>query len=151
MLQMINDGITLQKLLHLLCTEAKALKGVNYALATTSSNEINSLTVTNYACMLIVPVGTHIFKPQTTQFSLDVMYMDRLLNDSSNEIDVLSVAIESLKQYVQKLKELDFVVDIPYEIYIQSFTETEAKSDRCAGAILRLNIEVLNNSECYID
>lgn len=145
------DKITLEKLLRLLCEAAVEMKVVNHAISSLSEYTVNSINVEDYALMMIVPSGQHQWHENTTTYSLDVFCIDRLLDDASNDISVESLSIEILKDYIQKLREYEWVVNIPYDIYFQNFTETEKTSDRCGGALCRLNIEVMNNNKCYID
>lgn len=145
------NGITLEKLLKLMNKVALDEKIVNYSLSATSPNALNNLTVDNYPMIMNIPSGAHIYRDETTTFSLDVFYLDRLNDGCENDIQIQSVGIEELKQYFRKLEDLEWVVGLNNEIYIEGFTETERKADRCGGAIARLQITVLNFSDCYID
>lgn len=131
--------------------EAVEEKLINYALSTASSNVINSLDVTNYPVLAIIPSGQHVWRSETTTFSLDLLYIDRLTDASDNELNIHSTGIEELKHYINRMRELEWVIGTDSEVYIEGFTETESKSDRCAGAIARIRITVLNYSPCYED
>lgn len=143
--------VTLEKILYMFSQLAINEKVVNYALAATSVSALNALTVKNYPLILLHPQGQHTYRENTTTYSINIFYIDRLLQDNENDISIFSSAIEELKNYILKIKQQEYVVDVSDTIYFENFIETEGKSDRCAGATARLQITVLNDSSCYIE
>lgn len=100
--------------------------------------------------MLIQPSGSHLWRENTTTYSLNVYYIDRLLSDNANDINIYSTAIQELKNFILKAKTLDEVITIADGVTFQNFVETEGRSDRCAGAYCNIRITVANESECPV-
>ena len=76
---------------------AKAQELVNYSAAGSSLGEIHPLQLDWYPLFFIIPSGTHTVYDDTTRYDLTLYYVDRLLEDNSNTIDIFSSAIENLK------------------------------------------------------
>ena len=145
------SNMKLEKLLNKLCEIAINEKLVNFACASTTLYDFNNQTVKKYAAMLFQPSGQHIWRKNTTTYSINVYYIDRLLSDNANDINIFSTAISELKNFVKKARLLDEVVSIEDNIRFQNFIEKEGMSDRCAGVYATIRITVANETECYED
>lgn len=79
---------------------------------------------------------------QTYSFSL--FYVDRLLEDLSNQIEIQSVGCETISNILRMLDENDVEVsNYTIQTFNQRFT------DECAGVFCNVNLSVLPNSLCY--
>ena len=113
--------------------------------------ELNNLTIKDYSLIYVSPTGTHTATNNYTQFNLTIFYMDRLIDDNSNDVQVFSTGVEVLKNIIRGLMSIDGVLGISDTYTIQNFTETEKMSDKCGGAYATLDIMVADNGVCYID
>lgn len=126
-------------------------KMINYSCAGGSVYEINNLTIKNYPMLYISPTGNHRARKNFTEYNLTLFYIDRLLEDSSNDVDIYSTAVEVLKNIIKKAGTLDGVIKVDSDYQINLFTETERMSDRCSGAYAQVNISVMDDTICPVD
>lgn len=140
--------------LKILCKElgemAKQQKLVNFSCAGASLAEINPMNIEWYPLFMIIPSGTHTVLENTTKYSLVLYYIDRLLEDNTNTIDIFSSSIENLKNILNGAKSLPGVVDVDSLYTIRNFMP-EKLNDRLAGAYAEVKITVENDSVCYSD
>ena len=104
--------------------------------------------VKEYPYLYMSSPGDHIVKENTTEFRLTLFYVDRLLDDNSNEADIQSSAVECLKNLYRQLPLLSNVARVSDTGTIRLFTETERMSDRCSGAYLNISIDLINDAVC---
>lgn len=135
-----------------LCKElgemAKAQELVNYSAAGSSLGEINPLAVDFYPFFFIIPSGNHQVLENTTRFSLVLYYVDRLLEDNTNTIDIFSSSIENLKNILIGARSIPGVVDVESVYTIRNFLP-EKLNDRLAGAYAEVRITVENDTICF--
>lgn len=143
--------MTLQTLCTAIADLAKAQEIINSSAAGTDIYSINGQTVRDYPMLYISPTGYHQVKENTTRFQLTLYYLERLLNDSSNEMDILSVSIEQLKNLIRGIKKIEGVVSVDDEYQIVNWTDTENFNDRLAGAYATIVVEVVNEYICFIE
>lgn len=90
--------------------------------------------------------GSHVGDPDSAfrTFSFTIFYVDRLRVDGKNEIEVQSVAVDTLGNILKTLSERYGVEVGEYNIttFNQRFT------DQCAGAFANVRLEVPVDSEC---
>lgn len=136
-----------------LCKElgemAKAQHLINFSAAGSSLGEINPLSVDWYPLFYIIPAGTHTVQANTTKFDLVLYYIDRLLEDNTNTIDIFSSSIENLKNIINGTKNIPGVVDIDSSYTIRNFMP-EKLDDRLCGAYASVRISVANDN-CFVD
>lgn len=125
-------------------------KVINFSQAGTDVYALNTQTIKDYPAAFITPVGNQRVEENVTHYNLVIYYFDRLLNDSSNEMDILSVAIEQLKNLAIWIKDIAGVADVDWNYNIMPFTDTENFSDRLAGAYMTLEITAVNETVCAI-
>ncbi|MCQ2754586.1 MAG: hypothetical protein MJ231_06020 [bacterium] len=125
-------------------------KLVNYAGYGSSVYELNSLTIRDYPILFVSQTGDIIVYENYTEFNLTIFYIDRLLSDKSNDVEIHSSAVEVLKNIFNKIKINDNIIDAELG-KIQLFTEPEKFSDKCNGAFAQLKVLAINNSVCAID
>lgn len=134
-----------------LCKEigemAKAQKLVGFSAAGASLAEINPLEIAHYPLFYIIPAGTHTIYEDTTRFDLVLYYVDRLLEDNSNTIDIFSSAIVNLKNILIGARDIPGIVDVE-ETYTARLFVPEKLNDRLAGAYANVRITVENDSLC---
>lgn len=142
--------MTLRDLLRELGEMAKAQRLINFSAAGSSLGEINPLSVDWYPLFYIIPAGTHTVQANTTKFDLVLYYIDRLLEDNTNTIDIFSSSIENLKNIINGAKNIPGVVDVEDTYTIRNFMP-EKQDDRVAGAYAQVRITVANDYICFED
>ena len=140
--------ITLEQIEYVITELALKHNLVNSAFAGPSIYAINAEDIKEYPFIYISPTGSHTLKENTTRFTFTIFAVDRLLEDSSNEDNIGSVSVETIRNLHLQLKKLSFITDIQDQVDVRLFTETERLSDRCAGAYATLWLEVLNSTTC---
>lgn len=143
--------MNLQKLLNEIARLGIEKEIIRYSAAGGSLYTLSQKTIRNYPVLFSSPTGDHTVKDDTTRFTITLYYLDRLLEDSSNDIDIFSTSVEQLKNIVKSIAEIDEVIDVSEEYRIRNFTETERMSDRVAGAYTTIDVTVMNTSLCVED
>ena len=123
-------------------------KIINFSAAGSSIYEINEITIDSYPILFASPTGTHTVEKDTTRYEITLYYLDRLLGDSSNEMDALSTGVEALKNIIWGIGQLDGIVSVSESLDIRNVTETEVFNDRLAGAYCTFEVVVLNAYTC---
>jgi len=141
--------MNLQELCRNLGEMAKAQELVNFSAAGASLGEINPLNVDWYPLFFIIPSGTHTVTDDTTRYDLTLYYIDRLLEDNTNTIDIFSSAIENLKNILTGARSIPGVVNVEDTYTIRNFMP-EKMNDRVAGAYAQVRISVENDSVCFV-
>ena len=141
--------MTLKQLITYIGDMAIQEKLVNYSASAGSIAELNPLTIDLYPVLFITPSGDHYINENTTVFTLTLTYIDRLLEDSSNDIDIYSTSIEELKNIIRGIRLIDGVLDVEEEYVIRNFTNTEALNDRVSGSYATIRIRVDNQTVCW--
>ena len=78
-----------------------------------------------------------------TSFSLTLFYVDRLLEDKSNQLEIQSVGCETIGNILRQLEEYDIEVGgYTLQTFNQRFT------DECAGVFCNVNLSVLPSAYC---
>lgn len=143
-------NMTIERLLYDISEISLKNNLVNAAYAGPSIYNINGTTVRDYPYLFTSPTDDITVGDNTTRYGLTLYYADRLLADSSNEVDVFSAGVETLKNIIRQLELLDEIVDVTDEPIIRLFTETQRMADACAGAYCRLSITALNTAACPV-
>lgn len=143
--------MTLLELCNAIGDMAIEQKIINYAAAGTDINALNTQTIKDYPVCFVSPTGQHRVEENTTRYSLTLYYVERLLADSSNEMEILSVAVEQLKNLIIGIGGLDGVVGVDTNWMIQNFVATEDFADRLAGAYAQVEVIAVNDFRCFID
>ena len=79
-----------------------------------------------------------------TKYGLTLFYVDRLIEDGRNQVEIQSTGVEVLENILQKLSDLGLIVDdgFTFQPFNEKFT------DQCAGVFTNVNISVLKNAIC---
>lgn len=126
-------------------------KLVNFSAAGGSIDQLNPISIDHYPVLFQTPAGEHQVKENTTVYRIVLTYIDRLLEDSSNEIDIYSTSIEELKNIINWIKEIPEVVNVSDEYPIRNFTVTEKMNDRVCGSYAEIMVEVMNETLCPVE
>ena len=141
--------MNLQELCKKLGEMAEAQELVNFSAAGASLGELNPLQVEWYPLFFIIPSGTHTVKDDTTRYDLTLYYIDRLLEDNTNTIDIFSSSIENLKNILIGARSIPGVVDVEDTYTLRNFLP-EKLNDRVAGAYAQVRITCENDTVCFV-
>ena len=79
-------------------------------------------------------------------YSFSLFYVDRLLEDQSNQIEIQSVGCETISNILRMLDENDVEVsNYTIQTFNQRFT------DECAGVFCNVNLSVMPTTRCAED
>lgn len=143
--------MTLKQLLKEIGELAINQKCCNYSAAGTSLDELNPIQVDYYPVLFTSPTGNHRVRENTTQYNITLYWVERLLEDNSNDVDIFSTAIEQLKNIIIGIRKIAGVVDVNFNYDIRNFATTEKMNDRLAGAYCTVQIEVVNETLCFVE
>ena len=143
--------MTLENLLYNIGNTAIKNKVINYAAAGSSIFELNAETIVDYPLLFASPTGNHEVRVNTTDYEITLYYIDRLLRDSANDVQIFSTGVEQLKLIMRMIENIDGVIEVADTYSISNFAETEKMNDSVAGAFATVTITVLNVSECDTD
>lgn len=141
--------MTLKQLLNSISVLAINEKLVNATMAGTSIYQLNPKQIDSYPVLFQSPTGEHLVNDNTTTYEVTLYYLDRLLEDNINDIDIYSASIEELKHLVRGIETIDGVLKVEDGYRITNFADTESFDDRLAGAYTTVDITVMNNEICF--
>lgn len=118
---------------------------MNYAAAGGSIYELNAETIKDYPFIFVSPTDEVEVGQSTLTYGLTLFYCDRLLSDASNDTQIYSVALDTLKNYIAQINELSYVVNVD-DYNIRIFSETHKMADYLNGAYARVRITVLESA-----
>lgn len=132
----------LDELFNLLCEIAKGNPNIQ-TIVMNDIYRINELKEITYSVFCVAQTS-HREDDVMRTYGLRLFYVDRLLEDSGNELSCQGTGIEVLSNIIKELGE-----QTGYSISeITYFTWTQRFLDECAGAYCEFNIEV-PISACY--
>lgn len=140
--------MNLQTLLNKIAHVGIAQKTINCSASGASIYALNPETVKDYGLLFATPTGSHEYTENVTRYTITLFYLDRLVESSTNDINIFSAGIETLKNIIMTLRNDPEIVEIGDRINFINFTETERLSDRCAGAYCEVQITVINDTIC---
>ena len=141
--------MTLYDLIDKISEYAVGRQLIEYSAGGTSIMEIDRAE--GYPLLFVAPTGNHRVSQNTTTFTITLYYIDRLLDDSTNNVTLFSNSINALKDLVLGIATLDGVTDVSEEFDIANFTETERLNDKVAGAYTTIQVTTLNDYTCPIE
>lgn len=141
--------MNLKNLLTEIGEMGKAQKLINFSAAGTSLDQINGMAIDWYPMLFSSPTGNHTVLENTTTYEITLYYLDRLLPDYSNDIDIFSSAIENLKNLVNGIRLIPGVVEVMNNYSIRNFASTEKMNDSLAGAYAVIRVKVENKAVCF--
>lgn len=140
--------MTLEDLLYKIGETAIKNKIINFSAVGGDIYDLNVENIKDYPVLFASPTGSHQVRENTTDYEVTFYFLDRLLSDSVNDVQIYSTAIEQLKLILNMVENMKGVLDVSDDYDIQNFTETERMNDRVAGAFSTVNITVKNENEC---
>lgn len=140
--------MTLEDLLYKIGETAIKNKIINFSAVGGDIYDLNVENIKDYPVLFAAPTGSHEVRQNTTDYEVTFYFLDRLLSDSVNDVQIFSTAIEQLKLILNMVGNIKGVLDVSDDYDIQNFTETERMNDRVAGAFATVNITVQNTSDC---
>ena len=141
--------MTLKNLIDKIAKLAIDQKCIQYSAAGTSIYQLNPKSVDAYPVLFQSPTGEHIVADNYTTYSITLYYLDRLTEDSINDIVIYSAAIEQLKNLVRGIETLEGVMKVEEGYRITNFNDTESFNDRLAGAFCTIEVTTVNNEICF--
>lgn len=141
--------MTLKNLIEQIAKLAIEQKCINYSMAGTSIYQLNPQQVDAYPVLFQAPTGDHLVAENYTTYQITLFYLDRLTEDSINDIAIYSAAIENLKNLVRGIETIEGVLKVADDYRITNFADTESFDDRLAGAYCTIDITTTNNEICY--
>lgn len=141
--------MTLELLANILTEFALKRNLVNYASFGPSIYELNPKDIVAYPILFLSPTETINVGKNTTTYGFTFYFIDRLLEDSSNETQIFSIGADTLTNFLRQIKDFDWAVEVS-DPSIRLFTNSEKMQDRCAGAYTTVNLTVLNDANCPI-
>ena len=141
--------MNLKTLLNEIGEMGKAQKLINFSAAGTSLDQLNPMAIDWYPMLFSSPTGNHTVLENTTTYEITLYYLDRLLPDYSNDIDIFSSAIENLKNLVNGIRLIPGVVEVMNNYSIRNFASTEKMNDSLAGAYAVIRVKVENKAVCF--
>ena len=128
-----------------LITLVKAIEKIGKAMpncnTTVLSNiyQLNELPDIKYSVFCITQ-EQHRQDDEYFYFNFVLYYVDRLLNDKSNQLEIQSTGIQFLSTVLGKIEDLGLILNTDWQTTYQSFTQRFA--DECAGVFARVQIQV---------
>lgn len=141
--------MSLKQLIDAIAKLAIDQKCINYSAAGTSIYQLNPKQVDAYPVLFQSPTGDHIVNENTTTYEITLYYLDRLTEDSINDIVIYSASIEQLKNIVRGIELLDGVLKVVDGYRITNFADTESFDDRLCGAFCTIEVTTVNNEICF--
>lgn len=141
--------MTLKTLIDNIAKLAIEQKCINFSMAGTSIYQLNPQKVNAYPVLFQSPTGEHLVSDNYTTYEISLYYLDRLTDDSANDIDIYSASIEQLKNIIRGIADMEGVLKVADDYRITNFSDTESFDDRLAGAYCTIQITVPNNTTCF--
>lgn len=127
---------------------AESQKLVNFSAAGTSLDQVNGMEIKWYPLLFSAPTGAHTVMQNTTRYEITLYYIDRLLTDYSNDIDIFSSSIENLKNIIRGIIDIPGVVEVEDNYIIRNFANTEKMNDSLGGAYATIRVTAINDTIC---
>lgn len=125
---------------------------VECAMGGLSLYEVNFKDNNNYPMLFISPSQNHNISNNTVTYNIMLYYIDRLLRDNENNIDIVNASVGKLQQIINIIKSFDDVLKVNNDYQINNFADTQRLTDNVAGGFVTLSITVQNTQGvCAID
>lgn len=141
--------MTLKTLINSIAELAIQQKCINYTAGGTSIYQLNPLKIDSYPVLFLSPTGEHLVSDNYTTYEISLYYLDRLTDNSANDIDIYSASIEQLKNIIRGIADMEGVLKVADDYRITNFSDTESFDDRLAGGYTTIQITVPNNTTCF--
>lgn len=142
--------MTLKSLIENIAKLAIEQKCINYSMGGSSIYQLNPQKVDAYPVLFLSPTGEHLVSDNYTTYEISLYYLDRLTEDSANDIDIYSASIEQLKNIIRGIADMEGVLKVADDYRITNFSDTESFDDRLAGGYTTIEVTVKNEDTCFI-
>lgn len=135
--------MTLKELIDTIIKVAKKQPNIGY-VNEGDIFELNSLPNIDYSVIYITQTN-HSVNADTIEYNINLFYVDRLMNDKSNRLEVQSHGINVLTNIINVLSnyyDVDVELPLSFTTFVQRFV------DECAGVFA--NIKITTESEMGI-
>lgn len=132
--------MTLIDIINRLKNTAKNVKNINYV----GDGDIYTLSTfpnLDYSVFFVTQTN-HSMDKNTINYTLTLFYVDRLLNDSSNRLQIQSTGIVTLTNIINKFVNEN---DVEIDGNIQFTTFNQRFADECSGVFANVTFVVDNN------
>ena len=142
----------LKQLIENICEYAVKNDICNTAMGGLSLYDVNFKQDNLYPLIYVTPATPHTISNNTINYSLSIYFIDRLLRDNENNIDIVNASVGKLQQIINIIKSFDDVLKVDDNYNITNFADTQRLSDNVAGGFVTLSITVQNmQGVCAID
>lgn len=135
--------MTLYKIVNDILEVGRKQPNINY-VGNGDVYTLNSMSNTEYG-VFFVTQSNHSISEDTVSYNLTLYYIDRLLNDGSNTLQVQSQGMLVLNNIINEYNQTADV-EIQYDINFTTFTHRF--TDECAGVFC--NVKIITNNELGI-
>lgn len=136
--------MTIKDLINDICKYAIKNNIVDGAIGGLSLYDVNFNQNNIYPLLFVAPSQNHSIKDSTITYRINLYYIDRLLRDRDNNIDIVSYSTSKLQALVNIIKAQDNILSVNKDFTIYNFTDTQKLTDCVAGSYLTLEITVKN-------
>ena len=144
--------MTIKQLIQDIAEYAVKNEVVECAMGGLSLYEVNFKDNNNYPMLFISPSQNHNISNNTVTYNIMLYYIDRLLRDNENNIDIVNASVGKLQQIINIIKSFDDVLKVDDNYNITNFADTQRLTDNVAGGFVTLSITVQNmQGVCAID
>lgn len=124
----------------------------NLSQGGTSLYEINFKEQKNYPIIFVSPSSVNSVGVNVVKYSFTIYYLDRLLKDNSNDIDILNSSNTVLQKLINIIRNFDYVLKVDDNYNITNFSDSSHLADCVAGGYVNLSITVQNTQGlCAVD
>lgn len=133
--------MTLHEIVNQILEIAQQQPNINY-VGEGDIYELNKLPNINYSVFYMTQ-GAHQVYENTLQYTFNLFYIDRLMADNSNRLQIQSQGMLVINNIINLFNQLDIDIDIVYPVTFTSFNQRFA--DECSGVFAEITINVDNN------
>lgn len=131
--------MTLKELIEKIKTIARKQHNIGY-VGEGDIYTLNSIPNIDYSVIFITQQN-HSITADLCEFNINLFYVDRLMNDKSNRLDIHSHGISIINNIINQLAS---TIDVDVEYPVSFTTFTQRFSDECAGVFATIKITTDN-------
>ena len=131
--------MTLKELIEKIKTIARKQHNIGY-VGEGDIYTLNSIPNIDYSVIFITQQN-HSITADLSEYNINLFYVDRLMNDKSNRLDIQSHGITIINNIINQLAS---TIDVDVEYPVSFTTFTQRFSDECAGVFATIKITTDN-------
>jgi len=144
--------MTLKNIINDICEYAVKNDLCNTSMGGLSLYDINFKQDNLYSLIFVAPSQNHNITNNTIDYNFRLYYLDRLLRDNDNNLDIFNASVLNLSKLINIIKEFNGVLKINNDYQIVNFADTQRLTDNVAGSYVDITVTVLNtNGICASD